>query len=287
LRVTGYEFCNVLELETCNPQLELFRVFKIKQMKNISIKVLLLLCVIFTYSACIEDPEEILEPNGAVPVVTAVTDGFYDLINTSSVTPSFTLGVSGVGVSSVTVQKSYNGSAPVTHGTVSSFPMDISISFNDMVNGLSVNTDELEVGDNFDITFVCNTTDGRALTSATKVSIPVSCVSALAGMYDVTTTYGYHDFLPDFNPNTTTAEIVEVSAGVYEIADFSGGLYSVGPYSSAYGTTGLPAQFSDICGEISWANQADPWGAMIPDADGVNSVDPATGVITISWYCEG
>lgn len=256
-------------------------------MKNISIKVLLLFCVIFTYSSCIEDPDEILEPNGAIPAVSAITDGFYDLLNTSSVTPSFMLDVSGVGVSNVTVLKSFNGSAPVSHATISSFPTTISIPFNEMASGLPVDVNNLAVGDQFDVTFVCNTSDGRALTSSTKVSVPVSCVSALAGMYDVTTTYGYHDFLPDFNPHTATAEIVEVSAGIYEIADFSGGLYSTGPYSSAYGTTGLPAQFSDICGDISWTGQSDPWGAMVQDPDGTNSVDPATGVITISWLCEG
>jgi len=239
----------------------------------------------FAYSACVEDPEEILELNGAVPVVSAVTDGLYDLVDLSSITPSFTLDASGVDVSDITILKSYNGSAPVTHGTVSSLPSTVSVSFNDMVNGLSVNTDDLELGDNFELTFVCNTADGRALTSATKVNIPVSCLSDLAGMYNVTTTYGYHDFLPDYNPNTTTAEIVEVGAGVYEIADFSGGLYSVGPYSVEYGTTGLPAQFSDICGEFSWTGQMDAWGEMIPLEGGVNSVDPATGVITISWYC--
>lgn len=115
----------------------------------------------------------------------------------------------------------------------------------------------------------------------------VTCPSEIAGMYNVTTTYSYHDFLPDFNPNTTTAEIVEISPGLYEIFDFSGGLYSEGPYVDAYGTEHLTAQFTDVCGEISWEGQSDYWGAMIPLPDGVNSVDSGTGVITISWLCEG
>ena len=115
------------------------------------------------------------------------------------------------------------------------------------------------------------------------------CVSDLAGMYSVTTNYGYHDFLPSFNPHTMDTEIVEIGDGLYEIGDFSGGLYSVGPYSGAYGTgaSSFTVQFSENCGVISWSGQGDPWGACIPLDGGVNAVDINTGVVTISWYCEG
>ncbi|WP_412984036.1 hypothetical protein [Pontimicrobium sp. IMCC45349] len=115
------------------------------------------------------------------------------------------------------------------------------------------------------------------------------CVSDLAGMYDVTTTYGFHDFLPDYSTNTMPIEIVEVDAGLYEVFDFSGGLYSSGPYSAAYGTgdTSFTVQFNENCGNISWEGQSDPWGACIPLDGGTNSVNLSTGVVTISWYCEG
>lgn len=121
------------------------------------------------------------------------------------------------------------------------------------------------------------------------LSIFQQCVSDLAGMYNVTTNYGYHDFLPDFNPYTMEVEIVEVGAGEYFVQDFSGGLYTVGPYSSAYGTseTSFDVTFSENCGLISWSGQSDPWGAVVPLDGGVNEVDFQTGVITISWYCEG
>ncbi len=115
------------------------------------------------------------------------------------------------------------------------------------------------------------------------------CESDLAGMYSMTTTYGYHDFLPSFNPNTIDIEVVEVGDALYEVFDMSGGLYSDGPYSTAYGTgpTSFTVQFSDVCGTITWSGQSDPWGACIPLAGGENSVDLDTGVITISWFCEG
>lgn len=112
------------------------------------------------------------------------------------------------------------------------------------------------------------------------------CPSSLAGTYEVSTSYAFHDFLPDFSTHTMIVEITEVTPGVYSTDDFSGGLYSVGPYVAAYGTTGILAQFSDVCNELSWTDQSDPWGPMVALTGGVNSVDPSTGVITISWSCE-
>lgn len=114
------------------------------------------------------------------------------------------------------------------------------------------------------------------------------CESDLAGVYNVTTTYGFHDFLPNFSSNTIEGVVITSEGGnVYSVADFSGGLYSVGPYADAYGTDNVDNSlvFSDVCGNISWTGQSDPWGAI--NMNGVNSVDPATGVITISWFCVG
>ena len=112
------------------------------------------------------------------------------------------------------------------------------------------------------------------------------CESDIAGMYSVTTTYGFHDFLPTYDTNTQEIEIVELGEGSYSIADFTGGLYSVGPYSSSYGTGPTYAEVTENCGLISWSGQSDPWGAMIPTPGGANSVD-SNGVITINWTCEG
>jgi hypothetical protein len=113
------------------------------------------------------------------------------------------------------------------------------------------------------------------------------CESNLAGVYNVTTTYGFHDFLPDYQSNTIEGVVITSEGGnVYSVTDFSGGLYSVGPYAAAYGTGAADNSltFSDICGNIAWTGQTDPWGSI--STDGVNSVDLETGVITISWIAD-
>ncbi|WP_298903641.1 hypothetical protein [uncultured Psychroserpens sp.] len=121
------------------------------------------------------------------------------------------------------------------------------------------------------------------------ITINGICFSDIGGMYSVTTTYGYHDFLPAYNPQTTDIEIEALGDGMYRVFDMSSGLYSSGPYADAYGTgpTSFDVVFTENCGEISWVDQNDPWGLVIPLEGGVNSVDPDTGVVTISWFCEG
>jgi hypothetical protein len=109
--------------------------------------------------------------------------------------------------------------------------------------------------------------------------------NSIAGIYSMTTTYGYHDFLPTYVTNTQEMEIVEIFVGLYSIADFTGGLYSDGPYLGAYNTTATYAEITENCGLISWFGQSDTWGPIIPLEGGENSVD-SNGVITISWFCE-
>lgn len=113
------------------------------------------------------------------------------------------------------------------------------------------------------------------------------CESDLGGTYSMTTTYGFHDFLPNFATNTMEMEVEALGNGSYFVQDFSGGLYNGGPYTDAYGTgpTSMDVEFQDICGNISWSGQVDPWGDIL--MNGTNSVDPMTGVITINWLCTG
>lgn len=117
-----------------------------------------------------------------------------------------------------------------------------------------------------------------------------SFVSSLSGggMYSVSTTYLYNDFLSDYPSNVTQYEITDLGNNTFSVPDFSGGLYSVGPYAAAYGTDGVDNSlvFTDECNKITWEGQSDPWGAIIPLDGGVNKIDPDTGIITISWYCE-
>ncbi|MTE27966.1 hypothetical protein [Winogradskyella ouciana] len=157
---------------------------------------------------------------------------------------------------------------------------------------LTVDTDNIDVDNSKTLVLrLAEPSVGLVAQQFQTISIEIIglCVSDLAGMYSVTTTYGYHDFLPAYNPNTMDIEVVSVGDGLYEVFDFSGGLYSSGPYADAYNTgpTSFTVQFSDICNNITWSGQTDPWGACTPLDGGVNAVNPTTGVITISWFCEG
>ena len=145
-------------------------------------------------------------------------------------------------------------------------------------------------GSKIDFKFKRGFSDPVTVNNSFSLSIFQKCISDLAGNYSVTTTYGYHDFLPNFNPYTMEMEIVAIDqeAGLYEISDFSGGLYSIGPYSSSYGTgsESFTVQFTENCGNISWENQSDGFGFCVPIEGGINSVDFSSGKITISWRCE-
>jgi len=107
--------------------------------------------------------------------------------------------------------------------------------------------------------------------------------------YSVTTTYGFHDFLPDYSTNTAIVQITDLGGNMFSFSDFSGGLYSTGPYAPAYGTGGADntLTFTDECNKIVWEGQTDPWGDILPINGGVNKIDVTSGVITISWTCTG
>lgn len=144
----------------------------------------------------------------------------------------------------------------------------------------------VEVGQTFVITLSDGSGSVALFNTTHELKIFKQCESDLAGQYSVTTTYGFHDFLPDYSVNTMEVTITEVSAGVYSVVDFSGGLYSVGPYADEYGTGGSPLnalEFSDTCGNISWTGQVDPWGPLVMQTLGTNAVNSSNGVITISW----
>ena len=106
-------------------------------------------------------------------------------------------------------------------------------------------------------------------------------------MYSVTTTYGFHDFLPDYNPITKEVEITALGDGNFSVADFSGGLWP-DVYSPVYsiGDGYFPLVFNNNCGIISWSGQQEIWGNIIPLEGGTNGVD-SNGVVTISWSAEG
>ena len=132
--------------------------------------------------------------------------------------------------------------------------------------------------------------DNMGSNTSITVSIYKLCESKLAGNYTMTTTFGYHDFLPSFNPNSIDVEIVALTENTYEIVgDFTGGLWG-DLYAGAYGTSARTGVvIADICNVISWDQTAfgDQFGGGIVYGDSASYVDPATGNIYISWECTG
>lgn len=266
-------------------------------MKNISLISLGILLFACIFMGCEEEDEYPFDVKGATIVTTQV--GFFDFfaINTST----FDVNVNSIGedVSSVEVYKTFNrpegddgtpgfSMGPILHGTITQLPVSINMRASEAIDGFGMPVDSIKLGDSFAFTFDNVQTGSGTYPSLETMTANVACPSSLAGEYTVTTTYGYHDFLPDYNPNTLdVVEIEEIGTGKYKIFDFSGGLYSIGPYAAAYNTTDLQVEFSEVCNELFWEDQSDPWGALIPLEGGVNSVDPDTGVITISWFCAG
>ncbi len=232
-----------------------------------------------------EDENPFLNPDvkGAVVLVSNVVNGFFDLANPDASEIAFDVETKGETVSSILIKKSVNGGGEVDHATISA-PTTVNVSFNDALSGTGSTAGDLEVGDVITLNFYVTTPSGTF--KGGSLGVDLSCASALAGMYSVTTTYSQHDFLPDYSSNTMEMEIMDGSqAGLYIVNDMSGGLYSAGPYVDAYGTTDFVVEFKDVCNSISWEGQTDPWGPCVPTDGGVNSVDPATGVITLSWTC--
>jgi hypothetical protein len=127
-----------------------------------------------------------------------------------------------------------------------------------------------------------------AFPTSFRVNFSAPCMPpTIGGTYSVYTEYGFHDFLPNFATHTMNMNVVDNGDGTYFVQDFSGGLYTVGPYVAAYGTgpNSFDVTFFTVCDDIDWTGQNDPWGSVVPN--GVNEVDSDTGVLTISWLCNG
>ncbi len=109
----------------------------------------------------------------------------------------------------------------------------------------------------------------------------VGCPSTLEGTYTtVTNAQSTDDCCPD--PVVVESEVTITRTGPvnYQLTNFAAGTYSYW-YCSSYDLcedtfNGLGADLLDICGNVQLA--AGYWGS-----NGTGTVDPVTGVITISW----
>ena len=232
--------------------------------------------VIFT--ACDKEDEYIFDTKGATVAISNAA-GFFDLGDLNS-TFSFDASSLGEAVSSFDILKSYNGGTPVFHATVNSLPTSVSITPTEAVEGLGVTVDDLQIGDEISFSFDNVVTSSGSYPSSASVTGSVSCLSALAGTFDYTTSETWCGSAPFTGQTTWT----EVSPGTYEIDDWSYGAYPDcygGFMASSWGTL----QITDVCNQIGLTgldNYGDTWTLSNLSVDGAD--------FTYSWsntYGEG
>ena len=175
----------------------------------------------------------------------------------------------------------------------------INFSFQQVLDALSLTTDDITGGDAIRMTatltktdgsvFTVNNTDGTVISNGPAFGAMflfdqnIICPSNLEGTYSATTTYHQHDFIGDgYTMNTQDVEWKALGSGQYEVVGFDGGLYGSGPYVGAYGTSTLTVVVTDACGNITFDGATDPWQQLLQDPTRPTTFDPATGVITIS-----
>lgn len=286
-------------------------------MKKLSLYTCLLTFLMLAFSACEKDrtfPEFKDLEYGAYPrLIEGINGPYGTAFNYFDVDGSFIEFTvefydenQGKNVSNYSWTVSYAGGTPVQIASVdaSSFgtspdglpSASFKFTFEEVLNKLGLTIDDVEGGKKFEFLSTLTKKDGKVFTrdntstvlqaqpaykALFQIQVPIICPSDLGGTYTVVTTYTKHDFLPDYPENTMTIEIEDLGNGAYKVSDASGGLYSSGPYSTEYGTTGLPFEFTDACGKISWQAQVDPWQSLVPVAGMPNFVDD-NGVITIT-----
>ncbi len=294
-------------------------------MKTLYRYFLLMVSLTITTIACRDeslDPRPDLNNNvGAVTLITRnPNQAFFDLTQPlAGQFIEFTVDVDGFGlteVSSVDVELVFTENDrlfdpfqqiqvdsvydPVLVETISTFPSTIQVSADEIVVALGLSSvNDLELGDNFNLTFPINTADGRRLTVALNsdlclqpaqpsfggcnVAWSVTCPSAIPlGMYDAVSDATSTDGCPPTNPLVNfpyTVELTLFGPGQYEVSDFFAGVY-IDWYGACYGYDfETPASFTDVCNNLNF-NFADAFGATV---QGTGTYDIGTGVITYSW----
>lgn len=259
-------------------------------MRNIKIWGLFILSSLFVFTSC---EEEKLTPfddfsEGADLVASAPVPNFFGLQTLTSSATDFTVDAIGtLAVSSVDLYATHKdgtgaiAAGPTQFKSVSSLPAAVNVTAAEIMTALNITEADVAQGQSFEITMTMETASGT-LAPNTKVVLDVSCPSSLEGDYSVTTTYSAHDCLDDYPSNTTDVTVTKVADGIYSIADISGGLYSEGCYVDLYTTSGVAGEIKEVCGAISWEGVVDPWQNLLAVDGFPNSVDPVTGVITIT-----
>ena len=256
------------------------------------------LALIFSVSSCTDDDmftavdgTEVtfsefgvnFEQKGALVVISDVQTGFYNFADPNNASIGFTVDDFGADASNINIFKSLNGGTPVMHSSVTSFPSTLTVSLADAANGLT-DLASVELLDQFTFTFDIATPDGT-FPSGESLAIDVSCVSDLGGEYTAVTVGQSTDgCCPGTVETGGPVTLTDLGGGEYTISDWSGNIYFT--WYEIYGVTaayvadgGVSTTIKDVCDVIS-AEFTEPFGTATTLT---GSVEPSTGVITLSW----
>lgn len=257
--------------------------------------ILYIVPIVFLMTACYEEHDELTAKyssgGGTVsfPEITEINSSFFDSFDFANAYIEFVVDVDGEKTESITIEKTFKGTT-TTLETYTSFPATVNVSAVDAVADISgISVDDLVVGDVF--TFEVLVTSKSGMTSRSNAGVlnaAVACASSLAGTYDAVTNGESTDPgpTPSENPAVDFASVITLTDtgvnGVYTISDFSGGLFTY--WYDIYGLSGdYPGTIQDVCNSFTVINTTGPFGSPI---SGSGSVDPDTGVITISGLAD-
>lgn len=192
-------------------------------------------------------------------------------------------------VESVSVYKSFDGAAvskvDIDAGTITSFPDVISLSIDDLLEGLEISAEELAPGDAWSFSYKVNLKSGKTLSPQDNSTIAFSCLSLIEeGVYTAVSSGTSTDGCPSPNPvedlaYEVTLTAIDGQAGNYEVSDYSAGVYQSW-YGACYGYTfETSAVLTDVCNSISFTVT----DAFSCSNSGTGTYDPDTGVISYTW----
>jgi hypothetical protein len=243
----------------------------------------IILIAIFVISSCTREEDENaffqIEQKGAVAVISN-TSGFFNLLDPGNSSVSFDLGTKGEPVTSMDISKRLKGGTITTLKTISTFPSNVSISFNEALAGSGYTVADLAPGDQVEFRTMLSTATGTY--PGQSAIFEMSCPSDLGGDYDVVSVGTSTDgCCPGQHTVNTTVTLSDNGGGKYTISDWSGGLYI--EWYTVYGITpeNMVGEVSDICNNITLTGPAqEPFGESL---EGSGTLDPITGIITFSW----
>lgn len=181
---------------------------------------------------------------GAIVAPSNVQVGFFDLGDPDDSSIAFDLTSKGENVSSTDVLVSFNNEGASHYSTVTTLPVTLNVTMNDVLSAIGKTADQVAVGDAVRFTFRVTTPGGTYLSNRT-LRVPFSCFSDLAGEVD----YVSENFFCAGGPLTGTVQVEELGAGRYGFSNWSFGTYEFCYAFTAPGWGSL--SLNDVCNKLN------------------------------------